>query len=328
MGRMGVREVVRAIPGARWAARGVRSIRARLAPKGGGSALRYGDSPANFSVRRDLWLLSVRNLFSRQTIVDPSSTWVVSSTTHGSRIKRVHLAIESVGRGVAKPGRYVLWLDDDRLFARLPLTLRRLQRRGLEIALVEPGLQVHTKYWPYVEAVREHVDPLVVCDDDIVYPPTWLHELTEAARQHPEQIVAFRTHTIRLDGDAIGAYVSWTPTTSSEPAFKHFPTAVSGTVLPATLLQISRSRGRAFLTEAPMNDDVWLHALAVDAGIATVQVRNEPQHFPFVPRTQGAGLYMTNVADGGNDRQIARSYSKKAVARLIDEVSASGARAL
>lgn len=201
----------------------------------------------------------------------------------------------------------------------MPRSLRRLQRRGLEVRLVEPGLRVHTKYWPYVNREEVHESPLIVCDDDIIYPRSWLEGLRETSERLPGHIVAYRTHTMGVDNGTISPYVTWTPTDNAEPAFRRFPTAVSGTLYPAEVLNLSKARGLEFLTESPMNDDVWLHALAVHAGIRTVQVTDQPQHFPFVPGTQESGLYMSNIGSGGNDRQISRSYSALAVSRLERE---------
>lgn len=285
----------------------------------GGGTLRYNDAPKNIRVLADLLWLQFGNRFSRRSIVDRRNNWVVSSTTHGHRLRKVYVSIESVGRGTVLPGRQILWLDDAELFAKKPRSLRRLERRGLEVRLVDHGLRVHTKYWPYVDSYELHESSLIVCDDDIIYPRSWLQGLIEASERFPGHIIAYRTHTIRVNDGVISPYVTWTPTDNSEPAFRRFPTAVSGTVYPAELLNISKARGLEFLTESPMNDDVWLHALAVHAGIQTVQVTSHPQHFPFVPGTQESGLYMTNIGSGGNDRQIARSYSALAVSRLERE---------
>lgn len=273
----------------------------------------------------DLWRLAVANRVSRRTIVDPESTVVICTTTHGKRIERAHLAIESVARGSMRPRRHMLWLDDPALLAHPPRALKRLQRRGLEILGVAPGYRVHTKYYPYVASVSAHEIPLATHEDDIIYPPNWLHDLVAKHKESPEDVVTYRAHTVALDEQGIGPYASWTPTVSSDASYLHFGTTVSGQLYPPAFLDFVRERGDAFRDIAPTQDDVWLHHLAVESGYRTTQVTRDQQHFPFVPGTQAHGLFWINVAGGQNDVQIQRTYTANDVARLLtDAARASG----
>lgn len=256
------------------------------------------------------------NRFSRRSLVDPNSPVVISTTTHGRRIDRVHIAIESVARGTMRPRRHMLWLDDASLMDALPSSIRRLQRRGLEVVLTKPGYRVHTKHYPYVAAVAPHELDLATCDDDIVYPASWLANLWQRRAEFPDAIVVYRAHRVRLDGDGIAPYSTWTPVLSTEPSILHFGTTVSGQLYPPAFLDLVREAGEAFLDSAPTNDDIWLHHLAVGAGVATVQVTKDQQHFPFVPGTQAHGLFFTNITDGQNDVQNAKSYTPAEVAAL------------
>src|SRR5574342_24675 len=103
-------------------------------------------------VRLRLYLagLAARNVVSRRSLVQNSGP-VVSMTTHGARVETVYLTLESIGRGKTRPRRLVLWLDDPNRFSSLPDSLRRLEKRGLEIRLCE-NFGPHTKYYPYLEA--------------------------------------------------------------------------------------------------------------------------------------------------------------------------------
>lgn len=281
----------------------------------------YDDAPKSWRERRDLLRLELRNRFAWSSLVDGDSDAVVSLTTHGPRLSRAHVALESVGRGTVRPRRLILWLDDRSRVSELPASIRRLMRRGLEVRFVDPGLGVHTKYWPYVSATAEAEDrpPLCVCDDDIVYPQQWLADLLAASRRHPDCIVAFRTHAISAENGHIAPYRSWTPTRSASPSFAHFPTAVSGTLYPQAVHDEALRAGTAFLQKSPKNDDIWLFALAVNAGIRCVQVTDEPRHFPFVPGTQSTGLYLENVVAGLNDPQLAASLTPLARQRVVDD---------
>lgn len=309
---MSLRQSLARVPGVRWAYRTL--TRRRELPPGA-----YDDRPQNDAVRADLALLKRRNRRSRESVVDASSSSVVTVTTHGARIRSVHTALESIARGTALPARLILWLDDPAIAARPPRAIRRLQRRGLEVITVPRGMRVHTKYYFYVLSSDSHVADLVTADDDIVYPPEWLASLQAAAAQHPGSIIAYRSHSMTVTDEGITAYTSWRPTSSTEPSFRNFGTSVSGQLWPAAFLDYVREQGDAFMATTPNNDDVWLHALAVRSGVRVAQVTEHSQHFPFVPGTQAVGLYLTNTVESGNDRQIAATYSASDVERIRRE---------
>lgn len=276
----------------------------------------YDDAPSPRTLAR-LAALRLRNLRSRQPVTGDADA-VVIMTTIGSRITLVWAALESIAAGGVRPRRLLLTLDDPGLGA-LPTSLRRLQRRGLEIRHVPPGLGVHTKWWPYVEGEAAHVLPAVTSDDDQLYPREWLQQLLAGAARHPGAVIAHRAHRIRVDDGAIAPYLHWRRATSPEPSYANFGTSVSGQLLPVELLESLRERGTAFLELAPRADDVWLHGSAVRAGMRIAQVSAVSTDFPFVPGTQTSGLYVDNVLGAGNDRQLAAVLGSVELERIIDD---------
>ena len=271
------------------------------------------DSPPPH-VAGDITGLWLRNGRSRERIIDPTSPEVVTMTTHGERLRDVWLAIESIGRGTVKPQRLVLWLD--RPLSRTPRRLRVLQKRGLEIRFTDPGLGVHTKYWPYLST--ERLDrPLVMSDDDIVYPATWLEELREAAAESPGCVIAHRAHVIGMSSESeFSPYSSWAPCESAEAHYTHFATSVSGQLLPPELQRAILAGGTEFLHRAPTADDVWFHYQAVKNGFPTRQVLDRQQHWWFIPGSQETGLNAINVAGGENDRQMAATHTPGTRSRI------------
>jgi len=297
-----VRRVLRAA--VRRTRRGLRVAAVRLGglPHSEGTV----DSPPDY-VAHDITGLWIRNWTSSERIVDPSASEVVNLTTHGERLRDVWVAIESVGRGTALPGRIILWLDTP---SRLPGSLRRLRRRGLEISHTAPGNGVHTKYWPYVSTQPLH-RPLVLCDDDIIYPPTWLAGLRRRYEESDGRtVIAYRTHTMTmLSPQDFAPYTSWPPGRGEAPSYCHFATTVSGQLLPPYLQGVVRGEGTAFLDLSPTNDDIWLHRCAVAAAVPTAQVAEHPQHWFFIPGSQTSGLNAVNVHGGANDVQFAAVHT-------------------
>jgi hypothetical protein len=278
------------------------------------------DAPPNRAVRNDLRRLKLRNVFSKRSVLDSQSRLVVTMTTHGSRIDTVYLAIESIARGTSRPHRLALWLDDPTLV--VPARVKRLQKRGLEVRVVDAGLKVHTKYYPYTVSRDPHEFALVTSDDDILYPPEWLESLNSRHKSSPSSIICYRAHTIALSPDGIAPYATWSPCTTTEPSFLTFGTSVSGQLFPPEFLDYVRGVGDAFLHTAANNDDIWLHHLAVSSGTRVSQVTSHPQHFPFVPGTQSSGLYFSNFWGDANDRQIASTYTASDVKQLRAEATA------
>ena len=244
---------------------------------------------------------------------------VVSLTTYGPRIDTVHLTIESIGRGRLKPSRLILWLDDERRYNDLPESLRRLQHRGLEIYLTD-NLGPHTKYYPYVASQPRHELPLVTADDDIVYPRWWLRRLWEAYRAEPEQISCYRAHVVALDDrSAFLPYREWPPCGSREARWRHFATGVSGVIYPPRFLSFMQEQGDAFRDCCPKADDIWLHAMALRAGLRVRQIGRLPRYFEGLPGTHDQGLVHFNSFSGGNDRQIAATYVAADLRKMVEE---------
>jgi hypothetical protein len=237
-------------------------------------------------------------------------------TSYGARVENVFFALESIGSGTVRPSRLVLWLDDPNRFATLPDSLRRLEKRGLEIRLCET-FGPHTKYYPYLEVQAEFVDPLVTADDDVLYPRSWLSGLVEAYESNDQVISCYRARTVRLDGQRLAPYVTWPLCTSTEPSLRNFSTGVSGVIYPPRFLKYVKAVGRGFVHVCPNADDVWLHVNAVRLGCKVHQITNVALEFAKIPGTQGTALYRSNRLEGGNDKQISKTYVASDIRALV-----------
>ena len=60
--------------------------------------------------------------------------------------------------------------------------------------------------------------------------------------------------------------------------------------------------------------------LLEEAGFRTVQVGDEPANYPFVPGSQTGGLYLENVLQDGNDRQLAAVLSADDLERIARDL--------
>ncbi len=268
---------------------------------------------------RELRGALVNRLGGARVVGDDARAPVVCLTSHGQRLSRVHLTLESIAAGQCKPSRLVLWLDAEWQARALPPTLQRLQRRGLELGFAAAGerLGPHTKYFPYVRTQARHVAALVTADDDMLYPPDWLARLWQAHREQPAHVHCVRAWQLQLDGAGqIAPYARWPGCHHTRPSALNFATGVSGVIYPPAFADFLREAGAAFLDCCPRADDVWLHACALRAGRSVRQIGSDPLHFPEVLGARRTALHKSNVRNLGNDAQIRATYTAADLARL------------
>jgi hypothetical protein len=259
--------------------------------------------------------LRAGNLFSRRPAVGGVGP-VVSMTTYGKRLETSFLAIESIARGSLLPSRLILWIDETDVLARLPLPLRRLQQKGLEI-LPTSNFGPHKKYFPYVQASSAFDRPLVTADDDVIYPRDWLEGLQRAYDARRDLVHCYRANVVKMDDVGFAPYRTWGRCSDTGESFLNFATGVSGILYPPEFLAYLKHRGDGFQECCPRADDVWLHAAALRSGFMIKQVTNIWTEYPSIPHTQHVALANTNLFGSGNDLQIGKTYLRPDVERLI-----------
>lgn len=235
--------------------------------------------------------LYIRNTFSRSSVLGHCNA-DVSLTSYGKRVQSAWITIETIGRGIGRPRRLILWLEDESLVLNPPRKLARLQRRGLEIKHCR-DFGPHKKYYPYL-LEGEPIRTLVTADDDMFYPRFWLVDLLEAHRE--DEVTAYRAR-IRTKG----GYLTWPMCTTDQASDRIFATGVSGVAYPPRLLIALRARGDEFMHVCPRADDFWLHFAARSCSIPVRQVGS--LHADWWPqrRVSRAGLWQGNAHGGDND---------------------------
>lgn len=291
------------------------------------------DSPWPPPFQRRLYVLrwmaqlALQNRRSTRSVLDPAGP-VVSLTSFGRRIATVHLTLESIAAGSLRPSRLLLWLDDERTLRNPPESLRRLSRRGLELAWC-PDFGPHKKYFPYVESQDLFTGPLVTADDDVLYPPFWLEGLARAERDNPGFVHCYRAHVAELEaGERVrfAPYARWAACETREPSHLHFSTGCSGVIFPAPVLRALKASGTAFLDCCAAADDIWLNLHALRSGFEVAQVTRVPYRFFGILLTQTSGLYRKNLFGGGNDAALAATFTPDDLRRLLSASQAPPTR--
>jgi hypothetical protein len=260
------------------------------------------------------------NRFGTKAVTEPDGP-VVSLTTYGSRATLVQFTIESIAAGQLLPSRLILWVDNNELFQNLPKTIQRLQKRGLEVKLCK-NYGPHKKYYPYVETTDKFDTPLVIADDDSLYPRYWLRRLVEASQKYPECLNCWVAHRIQLGELGLDRFASYPYSCSTQPSFLHIAIGACGIMLPPRLLSALKSAGTAFQTCCPKQDDLWIHVWALRCGYRTRTITARLPYLSFreVPGTQRSALKHENVDRGdGNDRASQAVYSKMDISLLRND---------
>lgn len=255
--------------------------------------------------------LDARNRDAAEPAVEPAGP-VVSMTTFEPRIERAHYALESVAAGSLRPSRLLLWVTPDALRRGVPPTLRRLERRGLEI-LTCPDYGPHKKHFPAAHLLADGA-PLVTADDDALYPTDWLSRLTAAAAARPGCVTAHRARTIAfLPDGALAPYAKWPARRGDAPSPLAFSVGIGGSLIPPPMVRALREAGDAFMSLCPRADDVWLKAVALRSGIDVRQAADCEPFLIDVPGMRRSGLARANVRGGGNDAQIRATWTAKEI---------------
>lgn len=86
---------------------------------------------------------------------------------------------------------------------------------------------------------------------------------------------------------------------------------------PASMVDAVAALGTGFTGKAPTADDVWLNHAALRSGHLVRQVYPHPREFAVIPFSQRHALVRTNRWRGGNDAQIAATYTSRDVDALL-----------
>lgn len=266
--------------------------------------------------------LELLNRVSRRPATNPDGVATVTVTTFAPRLRDVHVALESIARGVERPGRLVLWVDAEVVDeARSMPGLRRLLRRGVEIQSAEAALGPHKKYLHVLEESALDDLVLVLADDDIMYPRVWLSELLERFESlERRSVVSWWAKTYRFapDGRSLAPYRTWDSCHDTSVRRDHYLMGGSGTVFPTVVLEQLRERGREFLEVTPRADDIWLNLHTLRCGVGVAQVRPVPMPILTVPLTQRTKLSQDNVAGDLNDQYLRMTFTADDLLRLRD----------
>lgn len=251
--------------------------------------------------------LVFRSATESSPLCSPVNDVLVSLTTYSKRIFDVHLVIESLGMQTLKPGRIILWLDEDEFNSdNIPVTLQRLVERGLEIKYCK-NIRSYKKIIPSLEMYMDN--NIITIDDDVIYPYRFIELFLHESESYTNTVLCFRAHKIKYtsNGDML-PYLKWDlETKSREPGDDIFPTGNHGVYYPKNAFYKDATDESLFMRLAPSADDVWLKFKTLQNGFkAKVIDTRSIEYFNFIELTlnQNSSLNALNVTNNENDVQI------------------------
>ena len=241
--------------------------------------------------------------WKRNCGVNTESRIIVSLTSYPARIRSVWITIASLLQQTMKPNKVVLWLAEEQFPEHeLPNSLKRLQKRGLEIRFCE-DLRPHKKYY---YAVQEYPDYYIItADDDIFYPEDHIERLWKGYEKYQNTVICHWSHKIDFDGkDDFIPYNDWIDNGEEPPSFTTLAVGCNGILYPPGCLP-KETFDKNKIVELSLNtDDLWLKCMEILNGWKSVNCNETPLVYFNVLSTRNTGLWRGNLGGSRNNDVI------------------------
>lgn len=247
---------------------------------------------------------------------------IVSLTTYPGRIKKIWITIESLLRQEFKPDKIILWLSDLQFKSveELPVKLRKLQKRGLEIKFRSDDLKSHKKYY---YAFKEYPNDIVITvDDDVIYNTKILTYLMDEHINNPEAIICNHGAIIKSINNELLPYIQWENVKCRiKPSFDILPIGVGGVLYPPNSLHKEVFNINVFKKYCMYADDIWLNIMTRLKGSPVLKTSYNSEYLPIM-HNNNTPLHSININKRHNDIQIKklRKYYKESL--LVDPFEA------
>lgn len=227
---------------------------------------------------------------------------IVSLTTHPMRIKTVWITIASLLQQTVKPHLIILWLAEEQFpEKKLPKSLLRLQKRGLQICFCE-DLKPHKKYFYAMLKYPKYY--IVTADDDIFYPEDHIERLWEAHKLYPTAIICHWSHRIEFDETGqFTPYNSWEDNGKETPSYRTLAIGCNGILYPPGSIPKNAFVKENIMKEALFTDDLWLKCMEILNGRKTLNCNDTVLIYFNILSAQKSGLWKKNTdGEKNNDR--------------------------
>ena len=239
---------------------------------------------------------------------------IISLTTISHRIEAVHSTIASLlCQKFDRPYSVVLFISKDPYLldegiGELPNSLVEMQKAHHNFSIQwVPNTGPYRKIVPLLSYCFEaEIDPIIVsCDDDVIYPDSFLQSMVEAHLML-NSIVAFRGYTMSINEHGFEQYRVWQASEKRFFSVLNIPTGKDGILYRPHYFDRNVTDERSYKALAPTADDLWLKWHTAKNGIAVALL--SVIGFDELPNSKiedfSISLYDQFNKKGGNDQTI------------------------
>ena len=225
---------------------------------------------------------------------------IVSLTSFPKRINKINLVIESILRQKIKPAKIFLYLSKEQFGdticnSNLPKRLLALQKKGLNIIMVEEDIRSYKKFF---YSFRDFPNNLILTiDDDIIYNKDLINILLK--KKSSNNVTANLTRLIAKDKNGLLPYSQWQ--LDNDITKEHIVIGAGGVLYSPSSLHKDILNKELFISLAPKADDLWLSAMCILNNIKITST-NYPNAFVAISIKNNETLYSKNNTN--NDIQL------------------------
>lgn len=231
---------------------------------------------------------------------------VVSLTTYPERFDSIKETLKSLLCQTVIPYKIVVWLGSDCKNYSINEIFENEIRAGIEFKEDKnKNIYSHKKYYYSMQYYSNY--PIILVDDDLIYPTNMIESLWKMHRQHPNCIIARRVHKIKWDSnDCIAPYTEWNGSHKeyNKKIYGYFFTSGAGTLFPKSYYKKEIFNLDEINTLTPFADDVWLNFMAYKFKIPLVLIKNGIPMPATVKGSQNSALAYENYGNNRNDIYI------------------------
>lgn len=228
---------------------------------------------------------------------------VVSVTSFPKRINRLWIVIETMLRQTIKPDIIILYLSKEQFNSMddIPRSLRKLEKRGLQIRLCDDDLKSHKKYYYSMNEFPN--DLIITIDDDVFYHKKTIESLLSLHEQYPDDIIANCVSSIEYDDNGnVLPYKYWKRQVNNKDTI-NVQIGIGGVLYPPKCLYKDVLNKDIAFKLSKSADDLWLFSMARLANKKIYKTHLYPIYLPVINKND-VSLSSTNVDDSLNDIQI------------------------
>ena len=227
-------------------------------------------------------------------MITNKTTAIVSLTTHGVRTKNILRTLYPIFQHDDVHVVLTIFSEDYKFLTNEIFSY--IFNGKLEIFVSPIDLGPHLKY--FFTMTRYRNLPIIVIDDDIIYPDDFIDELIELHSAWPTCILSRRPEKITFKDDkTLLHYHQWQrPYFADVPVFDSMPTGVGGILFPPSCFDLTHENIKELLARCKFDDDVYLKILSLRKKIPIKSVQSKTMYKKILDdeETQSIALYKTN----------------------------------